>query len=164
VKYILNKLVVINFFQAFLFVNPISSSLFYSEIKMITGLSSLFCSMYEKLKTLFVCANLRQGMSQFLNQKHGSIVQRLQLQCSQLNRLLHPVILTWILRSCLMASSRPLLDVSICPSRSFMSVSSFFLAAVARALCLRSSSNSVSSSRTCSQCASLFKKTAGLTL
>ncbi|TNN57996.1 hypothetical protein EYF80_031820 [Liparis tanakae] len=48
-----------------------------------------------------------------------------------------------------MASSRPLLAVSICPSMSFMSVSSFFLAAVATALCLRSSSNSVSSSRTC---------------
>lgn len=39
--------------------------------------------------------------------------------------------LTWSLRSCLIASSRPLLAVSICPSRSFISVSSFFLAAVA---------------------------------
>lgn len=51
---------------------------------------------------------------------------------------------TCSLRSCLTASSLPLMAESACSSRSFRSPSSFFLAAAARARCLRSSSSSVS--------------------
>lgn len=57
--------------------------------------------------------------------------------------------LTCSLRCCLMASSRLLLAVSIWLSKSFRSISSFFLAATALERCFRSSSNSTSSSRTC---------------
>lgn len=56
--------------------------------------------------------------------------------------------LTWILRSCFMASSRPLLVASSWSSMFFNSPSSFFFPADARPRCFLSSSSSASSSRT----------------
>ncbi len=57
--------------------------------------------------------------------------------------------LTWVLRSCLMASSLALLIASTWSSRSCKSPSSVFLAAANEVLIFCSSSSSVSSSRIC---------------
>lgn len=70
------------------------------------------------------------------------------------NRLIKDVqkrSLTWILRSCLTASSRALLVASIWSSMSFSSPSSFFLLPEAEPRCFLSSSSSSSSSRTCQE-------------